>query len=90
MGERTVRTLFNTSRHTHAGGREIHIAPGYSAPDPSHVQIPRPILLGRFIYPRRMLTANDINIIRTSDVASLRELMNTLQVPFSHNDAGWS
>ncbi|KAM5467843.1 hypothetical protein MferCBS49748_003823 [Microsporum ferrugineum] len=46
--------------HTHAGGREIHIVPAMYTPDPLRYLIPRPIYISRLIYPRRMLTAQDI------------------------------
>ncbi|KAK2803347.1 hypothetical protein FQN50_007006 [Emmonsiellopsis sp. PD_5] len=50
--------------HTHAAGREIHIGPEiYYTPDPLQHLIPRPILIPRMIYPRRMLTDLDISTL---------------------------
>jgi hypothetical protein len=50
---------------THAAGREIHIVtPYYHSPDPSKSIIPRLCKIPRLIYPRRMLTVDDISILR--------------------------
>jgi hypothetical protein len=51
---------------THAGNREIHIAPAAYKPDPLEHLIPRPCYgITRLIHPRRMLTAHDISTLRS-------------------------
>lgn len=52
--------------HTHAGGREIHIIPRADKPHPLRYMMPKTVPILRFIYPRRMLTAADIMIIKAA------------------------
>lgn len=51
-------------RHTHAGGRAIHVQPNFFTPDPLRNLIPSEVMILRSIYPRRMLTFSDISAIR--------------------------
>lgn len=50
---------------THAGGREIHVVPAMQHPNPQIYQQNQQDRIGRRVNPRLMLTAHDINAIRT-------------------------
>lgn len=56
---------------THVTGREIHIVPSLRGPDPLRVLMPSRVPIRRLIYPRRMLSACDISILRSSYPTSI-------------------